>query len=97
MVENGDGAAAADDELAFPQAAHCRADADPPHAQHERKKFLRNANSLELTRSRVINIQRAMRCVTTWKRLHAAVCAIWIISKWVKRNTSLFNARLSLK
>ena len=43
MVENGDGAAAVDDELAFPQAAHCRADADPPYAQHECKKFLRNA------------------------------------------------------
>ena len=53
-------------------------------------------NSLELTRSRVISSQRAMRCVTTWKRLHAAVCAIWIISKWVNRNNSRRNAALSL-
>ena len=32
-----------------------------------------------------------MRFCTTWKRLHAAVCAIWIISKCVKRNNSRFN------
>ena len=50
MVENGDGAAAVDDELAVPQAAHCRADADPPHAQHERKKFLRYLTSGPLRR-----------------------------------------------
>jgi hypothetical protein len=38
MVENGDGAAAVDDEIEFPQPAHCNRDLRPPHAQHERKK-----------------------------------------------------------
>ena len=81
-------------ELALPQRARCCADADPPHAQHEGKKFRVMRNSLKLTRSRVINSQRAIRGVTAWKRLHAAVCAIWIINKWVKRNNSRRNAAL---
>ena len=81
MVENGDGAVAVADELAFPQDAHCRVTPSRRTPSMSARNSCVMRNSLELTRSRVIKIQRAMRCVTTWKRLHAAVCAIWIISK----------------
>ena len=98
MVEDGDGAAAVADELAFLQAARCHVDADPPDAQHERKKLLRNAKLVGV--DAVAGHQQPAGhalCAPTWKRLHAAVCAIWIISKWVKRNNSRRNAALSLK
>src|SRR6202030_1500949 len=42
LVEDPDGAAPVGDDLAVPQVAHRRAHAHSPHAQHERKKFLRN-------------------------------------------------------
>src|SRR6202162_3741960 len=42
-VKNRDGSAPVGYELAFPHSAHCHADAHPPHAQHECKKFLGNA------------------------------------------------------
>jgi hypothetical protein len=43
LVEDRDDAAPVGDDLAVPQGAHCHADAHSPHAQHERKKLLRNA------------------------------------------------------
>src|SRR6188474_1430321 len=39
VVENRDGAAPVGYDLAFPQGAHCHADAHAPDTQHERKKF----------------------------------------------------------
>src|SRR4249920_2339416 len=42
MVKDGDGPAAVGDEISFLQRSRCQVDAYSPHAQHERKEFLRN-------------------------------------------------------
>ena len=52
---------------------------DATHAEHLRKEFVGDVKASRVCPACVIRSQRASRASTTWKRVHPAACASWVM------------------